>query len=234
MIKFMYKFCSRKFANDDRNAMLFNTKLFALVDKYHMPSLKQLTTTRFVEASGVAQKDQLVAAIETTYTTTPSSIRGLREAAAEIAITHWSDLVEEKLFQDMMDRNSHFGRDLTTRAMSGNAKAWNGHGMVYFECAFCDLKVMLDMYKQGGAYPTMFRVSRATGILCIDCPVCSYAAKAKRVDKPFFDKNLFVKVSCPQGCSPSVEMLFSGSEENAARIRCPVDKNHMMRATGPA
>lgn len=160
MIKFMYEFELREFSKDEPDALLFLANLFALADKYDISSLKKIIAKTFVdmaiELHFADYEVQFSSAIELIYTTTPSSVRELRDAAVGLAQTHLYILLKSEEFEDVMDRTGEFGKDLTKRI---HAEPWRGFriaGMVKFVCEeddhACGLNWMMDIYKDGDGW----------------------------------------------------------------------------------
>jgi hypothetical protein len=98
----------------DLPLMVFATRVYALADKYDIPALKILATTKFeaVAKDGWNTTD-FPRSIKVMYESTPSNDRGLRDVALRVAAENSNALFEANgEFQEVIGEVAEFGRDL--------------------------------------------------------------------------------------------------------------------------
>lgn len=132
---------------DWANPLRFHFNLFTLPDKYDIPHLRQVAAARFTEFASHAHHF-LTDVIESVFTTTPSSVQELRQAVVNIAHLQLEQLVKEASFQEVMDRNGEFGRELMMKLRWDAYKGPDEPGMVQFGCRVCDFKFLMSFYVQ--------------------------------------------------------------------------------------
>jgi hypothetical protein len=85
--------------------------------------LKDLSREKFESAfANTYNTAELTEGIEEAYTSTPSSNRGHRDTAINDASHREDDLFRYKGFEEMIDRISKFGKDMTKRLSTMTSK----------------------------------------------------------------------------------------------------------------
>lgn len=89
-----------------------DAQVYALGDKYDVPSLRRLAQKMFLLGCKSANPQLMAIAIEEIYSSTPSSDRGLRDIAVKAAVSNSTVLWEDSESNSMIERVGEFGRDL--------------------------------------------------------------------------------------------------------------------------
>ena len=98
MLQFLYTSNYQDNADGGR-PLLINANMYSIGDKYNIPTLKTLANEKFSAALSAGW--DIVGfpeVIETVYTTTPSSDRGLRDCLAPVLLEHKKELHEHEGF----------------------------------------------------------------------------------------------------------------------------------------
>jgi hypothetical protein len=231
MIDFMYTFRYRDFDKGDQGALLFHIKLFALADKYDICRLRNMTVSRFKEIAGCRLYSELIVAIEAVYTTTPSSVRGLREAAIETADYHLKSLLENQSFQDFMDKNGEFGKDLTKKIHSETYARPESLGLIHFQCSDCELSFLMNVYdvEQYDLDNAKSPLVHKNGWLKCVCPRCGCHARSDSYFCGMAESGFhFLKYSCKGTSDNCGKVIFCSHEDEkldekrGLHINCPI------------
>ncbi|KAL8823987.1 MAG: hypothetical protein Q9191_005384 [Dirinaria sp. TL-2023a] len=91
---------------DGGRPLLVNAKMYAVGDKYDIPALKTLAKDKF--AAGLGPNWDIATfleVLETAYTNTPASDRGLRDCLAPVLLEHKNELHEHEGFAGLIKNN---------------------------------------------------------------------------------------------------------------------------------
>lgn len=92
--------------------MLNNVDVYALAEKYNLPGLKELAAKKFRRDACKCPLKGLAAIARETYTSTPSSDRGMRDLVIQICETHLDQIMEARDLEVVMEENEDFGADM--------------------------------------------------------------------------------------------------------------------------
>ncbi|KAL2057371.1 hypothetical protein ABVK25_002424 [Lepraria finkii] len=94
--------------------MIFNAEVYSIADKYGILALKVRATEKFDKAVRTCwDMDDVAHAITEVYSSTPSTDRGLRDTAVEVAHEHISPLLEKDDFRGVLEEAVGFTADVT-------------------------------------------------------------------------------------------------------------------------
>lgn len=105
MIHFMYGFNYDSSGSDlgRISPMLFNVHVYQIGDKYGIPSLKEQAKEKFAAVIKTCWgMDDFLIAIASTYSTTPSADRGLRDLVVSTCLEHINELVKNDDFEQVL------------------------------------------------------------------------------------------------------------------------------------
>ncbi|KAL3474861.1 BTB/POZ protein [Aspergillus californicus] len=115
MVHFLYGFNYDSSGSDQgRNSpMLFNVKVYQIGDKYGIPNLKAQAKEKFSVAIRTCwEMDDFPIAIASTYSTTASADRGLRDLLVSTSLEHINDLLKNDDFKQTLGETLGFAADL--------------------------------------------------------------------------------------------------------------------------
>ena len=92
--------------------MLNNVDVYALAEKYNLPGLKELAAKKFRRDACKCPLNGLAAIAHETYTSTPSSDRGIRDLVIQICETHLDQIMEARDLEAVMEEIEGFGSDM--------------------------------------------------------------------------------------------------------------------------
>lgn len=93
--------------------MVVEAKMYAMADKYELDGLKEVAKTRFAEALKRSyDTEEFVVAVETVYSTTPDSDRGLRDIVTAFTWSRQETLLARKDVQSLLNYLDAFSKDL--------------------------------------------------------------------------------------------------------------------------
>jgi hypothetical protein len=112
VLRYLYGFDYTKAV--DLPLMVFTAQVYALADKYDIPALKILATTKFEAlATDSWNTTDFPHSIKVMYESTPSDDRGLRDVALRLAAENSHALFEDnEEFHAMIGEVAEFGKDL--------------------------------------------------------------------------------------------------------------------------
>ena len=135
MLQFLYTSNYQDNADGGR-PLLVNAKMYSIGDKYNIPTLKTLATEKFSAALGASW--DIVGfpeVIETVYTTTPGSDRGLRDCLAPVLVEHKKELHDHEGFVGLV-RNKLADGDFAVDVIN----VWTGH-QDRNKCKHCAVRI---------------------------------------------------------------------------------------------
>ena len=132
--------------------IMIHIYMFALGDKYEIPSLRCLAIYKFkqlIRSSEGLHPDDLAAATRLIYELTPEAPRddGLRDMVLTISKVHIDSLLKNKEFNNTMLSVGEFGRDLTLSLTKCPANKFREDDTYYskYKCPACDFVSILNL-----------------------------------------------------------------------------------------
>jgi hypothetical protein len=111
MVYFMYHFDYK--TTEDSSALILNTKVYQIADKYGIGSLKELAASKFRDATKTFwRSDEFPMAVTLTYTTTLPTDMGLRKSILVTTFDNFDDIMGLNEFCETLKTNQDFATDL--------------------------------------------------------------------------------------------------------------------------
>lgn len=111
MVYFMYHFDYE--TTEDSSALILNTKVYQIADKYGIDSLKELAASKFCDATKKFWgSDEFPIAVTLAYTTTLPTDMGLRNSILVTTFDNFDDIMGRNEFCETLKTNQDFATDL--------------------------------------------------------------------------------------------------------------------------
>lgn len=111
-------------------ALASSVRVYAIADKYGMPSLKELAKERFCNwAEGNWTHEDFSDIVREIFQSTPNSDRGLRDVVVRIVATHVDNLTQKDEFRHLLEEIGDLGLGVLCQVLTTHSKEVSDLGL---------------------------------------------------------------------------------------------------------